>query len=368
MDNSNVTVLTTTSKITEFATPYEFTWEPVVWTWWLVCQLVLALVGLFGNVIVIIIYSRKNRLKSATNMFIMALASADMISSITLIPLPSAKTTTNGIIGQLYCKVVHSNVILWISIVASIFTLTVISVERYFAVVFPIRYRNVFSKSRPKVVILLVWITSFIINSFSYFVTYRDPATAGCVVDFRTPFIQAAIGTTLFFLEYFIPVVIMVSTQVITINRLRQQAKPIVGAENAGPGNKQRANAFMLKARKKVIQMLFLVILTFITCWTPDQVAFLVFNLGYVEPQYLGGNLYRMFIALAFTNSCANPLIYTMSNPQFRDALRQLLNVQKKRIFPFTIGGASGNTENTSADAPLPTGVDALEAQGGAME
>lgn len=342
---------------------------PIVWTWWLICQLVLALVGLFGNFVVIVIYTRKNRLKSATNMFIMALAFADMISSITLIPLPGAKTVPAGFVGQLYCKVVHSNVILWISIVASIFTLTVISVERYFAVVFPIKYRNFFSKSRPKIVILIVWVSSFLINTFSYFVTYRNNESGSCVVDFRTPFLQALIGSALFILEYFIPVVIMISTQLITINRLRQQAKPIGGgAGNGGPGNKERENAFMLKARRKVIRMLFLVILTFITCWTPDQVAFLVFNLGYVEPQYLGGNLYRMFIALAFTNSCANPFIYTVSNPQFREALRQLLHVKKNRIFPFTIGRGSGNTENTSADAPPPTGVDALEAQGGAID
>lgn len=351
--------------VTPEVVPEGFTWIHISWTWWLVVQLLLALVGLFGNVIVIIVYTRKNRLKSATNMFIMALAVADTISSLTLIPLPKAGTVPDSGLGQFYCKVVSSNVILWISIVASIFTLTTISVERYFAVVFPITYRNFFSKSRPKLVILVIWVSSFIINSFSYFVTYRDPDTGGCKVDFRTRFLQAFIGSALFLLEYFIPMVIMITTQLITINRLRQQAKPVGGASH--PGGKERENAFMVKARRKVIKMLFLVIITFILCWSPDQVAFLVFNLGYVEPQYLGGNLYQMFIALAYTNSCANPLIYTASNPQFRDALRQLLNIRKRRIFPF-INRGSGQTENTSVDGPLPTGMDALEAQGGIIE
>lgn len=311
-----------------------FKWKQVEWPWWIIWQLLLAIVGFFGNSIVIIIYATKNRLDRATSCFIKALAVADLITSISYLPHRTALSTPNTTMGHLYCKIVASNVLLWISIVSGIFTLTTISIERYVAVVFPIKYRIYFSNSRPKYVVICIWLTSFAINSHSFFVTYRDPVTGECFVGYQPRSLQQLFGILFFLFEFFLPVLIMISTQTITINRLLYQAKVTKRETELKQNRGELENSTMMKTRKKVMRMLFVVIVTFIICWTPDQVGFLLFNFNYFEGNFLASDLYHVLVSIAFINSCANPFIYAASNSQFRASFLRVFQ-WKKRTSPL---------------------------------
>lgn len=315
-----------------------FTWQQVQWHWWVILQVCLAIVGFFGNSIVIIIYAMKNRLDRATSFFIRALAVADLITSVNFLPRRIALSTPDSLNGHLYCKLVASNFLLWLSIVAAIFTLTTISVERYIAVVHPIKYRIYFSKTlQPKIVVACIWLTSFVINSHSFFVTYRDPKTGACLVGYQPPYLQMVFGTLVFVIEFFLPVVIMITTQLITIDRLLKQAKLTKGARTTTINQTKGdlANSQMMRTRRKVLKMLFVVIVTFIICWTPDQVAFLLFNFNYFKAvDFLGTDLYHILVSVAFVNSCANPFIYAASNSQFRASFRRIFYC-KREIQPL---------------------------------
>ncbi|XP_072025058.1 allatostatin-A receptor-like [Amphiura filiformis] len=278
----------------------------------------MAILGIIGNGLVILVYAKNRKMRSTTNGLLVGLAAADLLTSILLIPIPQLLTVPMDWRGHLYCKIVYSSVIMWILIVVSIFTLTMVSFERYLAISYPIRYRMVFSKSRPKYIMLGIWIIAICINLFSFFISFNN--NGQCMVIWPSPQFQACWGTLLFFIEYFIPMIIMIVTHVGTILGLRKQARELI-SRNESPNSPAYA---LLQARRKVIEMLLIVVITFVICWSPDQFAFLAFNLGFVPVRYLYGTLYQVFVLLAFFNSCCNPIIYAFKNAKFRTALKKI--------------------------------------------
>ena len=297
--------------------------EPKVifWAWFQIVCLVLAIVGFLGNLLVVLVIVRQQRRRTSTDKLILGLAMADLLTSVFIIPIPTPKSLPYGILGDLYCKVIYSSVFMWISIMASVFTLTMISGERFVAVCYPFRYQRLFAGYRPDFILCAIWIISFIINTNSFYVSFVDTPGVNCTVKFPTPEFQLFFGVVLFLLEYLIPVIIMLIANVYTIRALNLQAKSLVAKRDkrSGPALK------LLQARRRVIEMLFIVVLFFVICWTPDQIGYLAFNIGLVDVDFLYSPVYRSFVALAFFNSCANPLIYAARNPNFRRALKELV-------------------------------------------
>ena len=143
---------------------------PVPWDWRYVVQLFLAIIGILGNSLVIHIFRVNKQLKGKpTNVFIVALAVADLITSIAIIPIPELSRVPQKTSGSFYCKVVFSSNVMWISIVASIGTLTTLSVGRYIAVRYPSRYKHIFSQKNMVIIIACIWLFGFAQNTFVYY-------------------------------------------------------------------------------------------------------------------------------------------------------------------------------------------------------
>eukprot|EP00057_Strongylocentrotus_purpuratus_P033605 XP_792072.2 PREDICTED: galanin receptor type 2-like [Strongylocentrotus purpuratus] len=280
-------------------------WAPVSWEWWVIVQLVLAIVGILGNLLVMLVIFWPGRRRCATDILIGALAMADFLTSIFIIPHRQVIQLSDTVGGELYCRIIHTSVLMWISICASIFTLTTISIERLMAVRFPIWFQRLFSPKRTSIAVIVIWIAAFIINIgslYAHFVTEDRQ----CVLSLPMAF-HRFLGVCLFILEYVLPVVIMVTSHAWTIYSLRQ-----------------RQASALRQVQSRVLQTLLIVVITFIICWTPDQFGFLVFNLGIVQFTHLFSPLYRCFVILAFANSCVNPVIYAARMPRFRKALKDL--------------------------------------------
>ena len=73
--------------------------------------------------------------KSVTNTFIAALAATDLVTSICLIPVPTLSRIPENVAGHIYCKLIYSHFVMWVSIVASVFSLTTLTIERYVAII-----------------------------------------------------------------------------------------------------------------------------------------------------------------------------------------------------------------------------------------
>lgn len=137
--------------------------------------------GLVGNGLGISLALRRKAGNRATNLLITNMAAADLL--VTLFAMPYSVLFINvgqqwigGVIGQVTCKFVHFAY--QISIPASIFTVLLVSFDRYFAICYPMK-ANVFRNG--KVMTTTIWISSAALTmrpDAGYFLSSRMPFTS----------------------------------------------------------------------------------------------------------------------------------------------------------------------------------------------
>lgn len=105
-----------------------------------------------------------------------------------------------------------------------------------------------------------------------------------------------------------------------------------------------------LQNKKRVIQMLFVVVLEFFICWTP---LYVINTITVFEPHLVYQNLGYTFIPyvhlLAYSSSWCNPITYCFMNRGFRKAFLNLFRCLKRFHEPrrMSIGGGVGGAGTT---------------------
>ena len=134
----------------------EFVAGTVFETTFLSCILTSALIG---NVSLFVIVYKKRNLLTVTNMFILNLAAADILVSVLSMP-----TTLITIIKQRWVfglpACVVSGYITILSFIASVMSLAMIAINRYFHIVKWNTYNNTFSRKKASVYVAAVWVVS----------------------------------------------------------------------------------------------------------------------------------------------------------------------------------------------------------------
>ena len=151
---------------------------------------IIATVAFGGNLLVILIFVQdKKLLKKSYNMLILSLAISDLLTAIFLVTNPAFVLgdvfpyPTNHMLGELFCRLIWSRVFLFQMVVFSVYICLALSIERWYAVVHPIKYQNNFNKTRTRFSIFFAWLWSLILCSTNIFeVSYlsTDPPKRRC--------------------------------------------------------------------------------------------------------------------------------------------------------------------------------------------
>ncbi|XP_037546433.1 somatostatin-like receptor F_48D10.1 [Nematolebias whitei] len=126
-----------------------------------VVSLTVFLVGLTGNTLAIYVVLRYAKMKTVTNIYILNLAVADELYIIGLPFLTTQNVLSYWPFGSFLCRVVMTADSM--NQFTSIFCLTVMSMDRYLAVVHPIRSTKWRHPRVAKAVSAAVWAVSFIV-------------------------------------------------------------------------------------------------------------------------------------------------------------------------------------------------------------
>lgn len=126
-----------------------------------VIYLTVFLVGLTGNTLAIYVVLRYAKMKTVTNIYILNLAVADELYIIGLPFLTTQNVLSYWPFGSFLCRAVMTADSM--NQFTSIFCLTVMSVDRYLAVVHPIRSTKWRHPRVAKVVSAAVWAASFVV-------------------------------------------------------------------------------------------------------------------------------------------------------------------------------------------------------------
>lgn len=134
---------------------------------------VVMVVSLLGNSAIITITARNKRARTTVNYLIANMAASDLLISIFAVPnklceivLGPRVWLIDGIVGLILCKLVYF--FQDMSTTVSIYTLVVISIERYRAIVFPFSSAVITTK-RCKFIIPLIWFVSMALHCMYFY-------------------------------------------------------------------------------------------------------------------------------------------------------------------------------------------------------
>ncbi|XP_023998184.1 somatostatin-like receptor F_48D10.1 isoform X2 [Salvelinus sp. IW2-2015] len=126
-----------------------------------VISLSVFVVGLIGNTLAIYVVLRYAKMKTVTNIYILNLAVADQLYILGLPFLTTQNVLSYWLFGSFLCRVLMTADSM--SQFTSIFCLTVMSIDRYLAVVHPIRSTKWRRPRVAKVVSAVVWALSLVV-------------------------------------------------------------------------------------------------------------------------------------------------------------------------------------------------------------
>ncbi|XP_076327097.1 RYamide receptor-like [Tachypleus tridentatus] len=212
----------------------------------------ISLVAVVGNFCVLWIVATSRRMQTVTNFFIANLACADIIIGLFSIPFQfQAALLQRWVLPNFMCAFCPFVQVLSVNV--SIFTLTAIALDRYRAVMSPLKART--SKLRAKVAVLGIWAFSAALgapNAVALRVSIKnDPATGNktkpfCQNSEIPPLAWRTYNHILVSLQYFVPLFIISYAYLRMGIRLR---------ENQTPGNAQGPrDANILRNKQKVSQ------------------------------------------------------------------------------------------------------------------
>ncbi|XP_038050917.1 neuromedin-U receptor 2-like [Patiria miniata] len=303
-----------------------------------ILQTVLGSVGIFGNFVVGVVIAKVPAMRTLTNAFIFHQAVIDFLGSL-LIVLDSnivipAVLHRNAVIAALQCFILESNVILWVIYVASTLNLVMLTTERYVAIVYPFKYVTYFGKKQATGMLVAVWVMAIGYKGTRFL--YRQIVDRACVFTSLSTAVSLAGGIVAFLVEYLIPLIFMTFCYVHIILQLKKASSTVHVEPSTGQQGDNSMSGSLLRARRNTLKTLFIVFATYTICWSPNQIAFFMFNFGF--PLNLNGAFYLISVALVQLNCCINPIIYSFKYKQFQTGVRVLMKPCCPKLAPAREG------------------------------
>ncbi len=288
-------------------------------------------VSLAGNIFIGIIVYKTKTMRKPINLLIVNMAMSDLLFPIFLIPKILTKLDVkywliSGPVGQALCKVVYF--LPDVSSAVSIQSLVLIAVDRFGAVVFPLRFPLISSKLCP-FFILATWVVAIAIFSAYLFGSQFK------LVEYRGGMLQCVSmnSTSLdnFYLTIyvvFLYIHLLLIAILYIIIYLKLKSKTIPGEQSAN-ARQQR-----VKREHNVLKMAIAIVLGFAVCWLPFTIGWILILL--VSDIWSCAFKYFWFVAkfMAYANCAIYPYICFLFSENYRQALKSLLRCFCSRFTP----------------------------------
>lgn len=293
---------------------FVFTLVPIVYG----CNFVLGVVG--NGLVVAVIYCHM-KLRTVANIFVLNLAASDLTFLITL-PMWATFTATgyHWPFGGFLCKA--SAGLATFNMYTSIFFLTALSIDRYLAIVHPMRSRRLRTVRYAAVTCVVVWLVALVLSvptALNRDVHTFDNLTVCGMLHLTENAaslrLLLAMGLMKSLLGFLLPFVIIISCYFL-IGRALLRAKRIQKSSRTRDD--------------EVLRMLCAAVLAFFLCWAPHQ----FFHLMQMATQSKKKNCklqdvidtaMPFTVCIAYFNSCVNPIVYGFVGRNFRRNLLRLL-------------------------------------------
>ena len=274
------------------------------------------IVALTGNTLLIYIVWKKPETRNLTSFMFVNMAVADLLVAVFQMPciITHLHVAISGFLGVFVCRFIFY--VFYVSTVASIFSLTVMAFDRYFAVAHPFRRSIWFRK--PKIIAPVIWTSSMAFMSIVP-VAFKLGNNGKCWIEKSLIFPFFAL---FFFVGFLLPLVIISALYTLVAQKLWFHEVPV----DHTVGKDQREQEV---PKKRVIRMLIIVVVVFAVCWLPLH----VYQMSEGVSHQTGGNGVRwepyVIIYLchwfSLANSAINPWLYIGLNERIKAAFKNMI-------------------------------------------
>ncbi|XP_060640470.2 QRFP-like peptide receptor [Anolis sagrei] len=304
------------------------------------------LVGFIGNIMSLRMLTQKRRSRmprlSATRSLLINLAICDLMVVCICMPITAGNLVYKAwVYGDFLCRMVPF--IQAMSVSASVLSLTMISLNRYYSVHNPLNARSFFTRRKIWGTILVVWVFSSTICMPLIFMNKMDEI--GVVPGLLLAFpicrevwpqerVKKAYSFLLFCMLYCLPVLFNMVICCLTVHRLWCPTRPLRDCSALN----QTLPTSRLKIRKKVAQMVVALVLLFAISWLPIYTMdiWIEFNspksLREVAPSPWVLQLRPFAQWLSLTNSSLNPICYCFVGNLYRSAKEMKTRYHRKMV------------------------------------
>lgn len=306
-----------------------------------VIYLIIGIFGFFSNVFVVVVIALyKPMHKQLTNIFIVNQSTMDATVAMflffaSLYEDDRRKRTPGNIADEAICRLWYTKLPLWGMLVASTYGILMMTLERFFAVVYPIWHKTTYTRNRilSALTMALPWVIGISFNTAYMVPTAMITPDGECTVYSVWPSkrAQAAVGVFTTFVQYLLPLALLAYGYSRMAWVLHKRVETVEGPAGAGGGAKEtKRNESMARARSNVMKTLALVAFFFIFCWTWNQVYYLMYHVGYPYADFTS-DFYNFTVVMVFVNCCVNPVIYSVKYEPFQRAVGYLFCRNKVR-------------------------------------
>lgn len=282
---------------------------------------ILFVLGLLGNSLVILVLVACKKLRSITDIYLLNLAASDLLFVLS-IPFQTHNLLDQWVFGTAMCKVVSG--LYYIGFFSSMFFITLMSVDRYLAIVHAVYAIKVRTASVGTALSLAVWLAA-IAATVPLMVFYQVSSEDGllqCFQFYDEQSLRWKLSThfEINTLGLLLPFAILLFCYVRILQQLR------------GCLNRNRTRAIKLVLTVVIVSLLF---------WVPFNVALFLTSLH--DMHILDGCVTRQRLALAthvtevisFAHCCVNPVIYAFIGEKFKKHLLDVFRKSCSHIFLY---------------------------------
>ncbi|XP_022807160.1 histamine H2 receptor-like [Stylophora pistillata] len=301
-------------------------------------MIALNILSLGGNIMVCTAVYRSIRLRTTTNIYIIALAISDLLSAIFIMPFAAGVLISGRWpFGKVFCQI-NAFFSLFVVYVSPV-TMGLTAVNRYMRICkSDVEYKRFFSPRKSRLVLAFVWgfIACYILGlrlaglqGFHFVPEYASCLNQHLIASSKIVHYFVVVG--LFFL---LPLAVTIFSYRKVSRKIKEHNISLAMTHQS-----QRRDANVSVHEIRVSRSLFVVVFAFMLCWIPAWAITILTRFVGKVPR----NVQLLCAYFVNFSSTINPFIYTGMNPLFRRDFTRILRCAHYN----KIGNESGsNTQN----------------------
>lgn len=270
--------------------------------------------GLITNCVSLFVFCCRMKMRNKTTLFMINLALSDLVFVFTLPFKIFYNVNRHWPFGDTLCKISGGAFIT--NIYGSMLFLTCISVDRFLAIVFPLRSRSVRTHRNTGIVCCIIWL--LILGggmSVTFFSSTNESKTSTtCFEGFSKKTWKTYLSKITIFIEvvgFLIPLMINLACSLIVLRTLRRPAT--LGQIDTN--------------KKRILRMILVHVTIFIVCFVPYNSVLFIYAMVRTQAlvscwvERLARTLYPITLCLATFNCCFDPVVYYFTSESFQKSL-----------------------------------------------